>query len=266
VLLVIAERRGARREIAWQMGGAMMRLMIRGGKGAIGPKRALRPAAFCATLCPRPSPPPQVVDRAMAQSSSFPSVLFFIPDFFLYTTSVTETEISHSQHIISELLELLVDSNEIGLEVSEFEGDAVLFYCTTPPTLDKLLAQAKKMFLNFHLHLKEREKGRVCECGACARMHLLTLKFIAHCGPANTMAVKGHSKFIGKSVIVAHRLLKNPVPEAEYLLVTQETLDRLDDRQSPTVAFESGSCRYDEIGEVPYRHHSMACYLDELQA
>jgi hypothetical protein len=202
----------------------------------------------------------------MAQSSSFPNVLFFIPDIGGFTKFVNETEISHSQHVISELLELLVDSNEIGLEVAEFEGDAVLFYCTTPPTLDKLLAQAKKMFLNFHLHLQEKEKGRICQCGACARMHLLTLKFVAHCGPANTMAVKGHSKFIGKSVIVAHRLLKNPVPEAEYLLVTQETLDRLDDRQAAAVAFESGSCRYDEIGEVPYRHHSMACYLDELQA
>ena len=95
----------------------------------------------------------------MAQSSSFPNVLFFIPDIGGFTKFVNETEISHSQHVISELLELLVDSNEIGLEVSEFEGDAVLFYCTTPPTLDKLLAQAKKMFLNFHLHLKEKEKG-----------------------------------------------------------------------------------------------------------
>jgi len=202
----------------------------------------------------------------MADSSSYPEVLFFIPDIGGFTKFVSETEITHSQHIISELLELLVDSNDIGLEVSEFEGDAVLFFSTTPPTLDKLLAQAKKMFLNFHLHLKEKEKTRICQCGACTRMHQLTLKFIAHSGPANTMEIKGHSKFIGKSVIVAHRLLKNTVPAAEYLLVTQETLERLNNRQAPPVSFESGSCRYDEIGEVPYGHHSMACYLEELQA
>src|SRR4030095_1767302 len=186
----------------------------------------------------------------MAESLSFPDVLFFIPDIGGFTRFVTETEISHSQHIISELLELLVDSNEIGLEVSEFEGDAVLFFRTTPPTLEELLAQAKKMFLNFHLHLREQEKVRVCQCGACARMHKLTLKFIAHCGPASTMAVKGHSKFIGRSIIVAHRLLKNSVPETEYLLVTQETLDQLNGRSALPVAFESGRCPYRCVGRA----------------
>ena len=200
----------------------------------------------------------------MAESSNFSNVLFFIPDIGGFTRFVTETEISHSQHIIRELLELLVDSNEIGLEVSEFEGDAVLFFRTTPPTLDELMAQAKRMFLNFHLHLREREKARVCQCGACTRMHQLTLKFVAHSGPASTMEIKGHSKFIGRSVIVAHRLLKNSVPATEYLLVTQETLDQLGGRSAMPVPFESGSNRYDELGEVTYRHHSMTCYLDEL--
>ncbi|SCK54215.1 Adenylate cyclase, family 3 (some proteins contain HAMP domain) [Variovorax sp. HW608] len=200
----------------------------------------------------------------MAESSNFSNVLFFIPDIGGFTRFVTETEISHSQHIIRELLELLVDSNEIGLEVSEFEGDAVLFFRTAPPTLEELLAQAKKMFLNFHAHLRERERERVCQCGACARMHQLTLKFIAHSGPASTMEVKGHSKFIGRSIIVAHRLLKNSVPAPEYLLITQETLDHLNDRSALPVPFESGSNRYDELGEVAYRHHSMTCYLDEL--
>lgn len=58
------------------------------------------------------------------------NVLFFIPDIGGFTKFVTETEISHShsQHIVSALLELLVDSNELGLEVSEFEGDAVPFF------------------------------------------------------------------------------------------------------------------------------------------
>ncbi|MBB3181288.1 DUF2652 domain-containing protein [Variovorax sp. Sphag1AA] len=202
----------------------------------------------------------------MAQSPGISNVLFFIPDIGGFTRFVTETEISHSQHIISELLELLVDSNEIGLEVSEFEGDAVLFFCTAPHTLQELLAQAKRMYLNFHMHLREREKGRVCQCGACTRMHQLTLKFIAHSGPASTMDVKGHSKFIGRSVIVAHRLLKNSVSVPEYLLVTQEALDQLGGKLPTPVTFESGSNRYDDLGEVAYRHHSMTSYLDELTA
>lgn len=201
----------------------------------------------------------------MASSSNSRNVLFFIPDIGGFTRFVTETEISHSQHIVSELLELLVDSNELGLEVSEFEGDAVLFVRKGDlPTLDELLAQARKMFLNFHLHLKQREMERVCQCGACTRMHKLTLKFVAHSGPCSTMEVKGHSKFIGKSIIVAHRLLKNSVPESEYLLITQDTLDQVQGESDPPPDFESGSNQYDEIGEVVYRHHSMTGYLSEL--
>ena len=54
--------------------------------------------------------------------------LLFIPDISGFTRFVNETEIDHSRLIIQELLELLVDSNEIGMEISEIEGDAILFY------------------------------------------------------------------------------------------------------------------------------------------
>src|SRR5688500_20320658 len=54
--------------------------------------------------------------------------LLFIPDISGFTRFVTDMEIEHSRHIIQELLEILIDSNEIGLEISEIEGDAILFY------------------------------------------------------------------------------------------------------------------------------------------
>jgi hypothetical protein len=175
----------------------------------------------------------------MARSPSSDNVLFFIPDIGGFTRFVTETEVSHSQHIIKELLELLVDANQIGLEVSEFEGDAVLFSRTgAPPSLAELLAQAKKMFVDFHSHLKQLEMLRICQCGACAGVSRISLKFIVHLGPASTMEVKGHSKVIGKSIIVAHRLLKNSVPESEYLLVTQDTLNQLSDGAATVSSFE----------------------------
>ena len=43
------------------------------------------------------------------------NVLFFIPDISGYTKFISETEISHSQHIIQNLLEGLVEC-EPGLE------------------------------------------------------------------------------------------------------------------------------------------------------
>lgn len=54
--------------------------------------------------------------------------LLFIPDISGFTRFVTETEIGHSRIIIQELLEILINANGIGLEISEIEGDAILFY------------------------------------------------------------------------------------------------------------------------------------------
>jgi hypothetical protein len=201
----------------------------------------------------------------MATGSTSSDTLFFIPDIGGFTRFVSETEVSHSQHIVKELLELLVDANQLGMKVSEFEGDAVLFTRVgSPPSLADLLSQARRMYVEFHAHLKGFEMLRICQCGACAGASRITLKFVAHCGPAATMDVKGQSKFIGKSVIVAHRLLKNSVPQPEYLLVTQETLEQLGEGDAPR--FEAGSASYDEIGEVRYRYRSMAEYLVEAKA
>ena len=202
----------------------------------------------------------------MATLPSSEDVLFFIPDMGGFTKFVTETEVRHSQHIVKELLELLVDANQLALEVSEFEGDAVLFFRTgAPPSWADLLAQAKKMFLAFHTHLKQLEMLRICQCGACAGASRISLKFVVHLGPASPMDVKGHLKFIGKSIIVAHRLLKNSVPAAEYLLVTQDTLDRLIDAPAGAPPLECGSSSYDDIGEVAYRYLPMTSYLTQVK-
>src|SRR5688572_33411576 len=73
--------------------------------------------------------------------------LLFIPDISGFTKFVTEMEIEHSRHIIQELLEILIDSNEIGLEVSEVEGDAILFYrFGDTPKLNEVYKQVEKMF------------------------------------------------------------------------------------------------------------------------
>ena len=54
--------------------------------------------------------------------------LLFIPDISGFTKFVNETEIEHSRIIIEELLENIINSNKIGLYISEVEGDAILFY------------------------------------------------------------------------------------------------------------------------------------------
>ena len=155
----------------------------------------------------------------------FPS-LIFIPDISGFTSFVNNTEITHSQHIIHELLEAIIDANEIDLEVSEIEGDAVLFYREgKTPTAAELLAQVQRMYTRFHSHLVKYQTHRICHCGACSSANKLSLKFVIHHGELVKGELKSFQKIFGKDLIVAHRLLKNNIPHQEYVLVTNELMD-----------------------------------------
>ena len=202
----------------------------------------------------------------MATPAAADEVLFFIPDLGGFTKFIAETEIQHSQHIIRELLEILVDADTLGMKVSEFEGDAVLFYRNgAPPSLGQLVQQARKMYLDFHAHLKKFEYARICQCGACAGASGIALKMVAHFGSAGTMQVKNHLKFIGKDIIIAHRLLKNSVTVPEYLLVTRPTLSRVEAVDGQLVTFFNGADAYDNLGTVEYHFKSLDGYRDEVK-
>ena len=202
----------------------------------------------------------------MATQAAADEVLFFIPDLGGFTKFIAETEIQHSQHIIKELLELLVDANTLGMKVSEFEGDAVLFYRNgARPSLEQLVQQARKMYLDFHTHLKKFEYSRVCQCGACAGATGIALKMVAHFGSAGTMQVKDQLKFIGKDIIIAHRLLKNSVNLPQYLLVTRSTLSGSEAADGQLGSFANGADAYDNLGTVEYHFKSLDVYKDEVR-
>src|SRR3954465_14700033 len=102
--------------------------------------------------------------------------LLFVPDISGFTRFVNETEIDHSRLIIQELLEVLINANQIGLEVSEIEGDAILFYrFGESPDLQKIYKQVERMFCEFHRSLSIYEDRRFCQCKACGSAINLTL-------------------------------------------------------------------------------------------
>jgi hypothetical protein len=147
--------------------------------------------------------------------------LLFIPDISGFTDFVSTMEISHSRHIIQELLELIIDSNELSLEVSEVEGDAVLFYKFGElPELSLIYDQVTRMFQSFHRHLTIYEQNRTCHCLACISAINLSLKVITHYGEFTMFQVKHFNQLFGKDVIVAHQLLKNDIDHSEYWLIT----------------------------------------------
>ncbi len=190
--------------------------------------------------------------------SSEPTLLF-IPDISGFTRFVNDTEITHSRHIIEELLEILIDADEIGLTVSEIEGDAILFYRDgQAPTAAALLAQVQRMYVNFHAHLKKYEAYRICQCGACSTASDLTIKFIVHYGDVGTSHVREHSKLFGKDVIVAHRLMKNEVPHREYVLLTHQLVTAC----SNWVAVKQAAWADPEEGEETYDFGSINyCFI-----
>ncbi len=195
------------------------------------------------------------------------NALLFIPDISGFTQFVNNTEILHAKHIVEELLEVIIDANEIGLELSEIEGDAILFYrFGKAPTAAALLAQVQNMYVKFQAHLRRYEFHRICQCGACSSANDLTLKFVAHYGEIATKSVKDQSKLFGKEVIVVHRLLKNEINDHEYVLITNPLTEACKTWvELPTVAwskveqgqsnYEYGSSRYCYLPLAPLKDH-----------
>jgi hypothetical protein len=151
--------------------------------------------------------------------------LLFIPDISGFTKFVSQSEIEHSKLIIQELLEILIKSNQIGLQISEIEGDAILFYrFGTPPTLKDVYSQVQKMFCEFHRSILAYDMSRYCFCKACRSVTDLSLKVITHYGEFAGYSVQNFNKLIGKDIIIAHQLLKNDIDTHEYWLVTDTLL------------------------------------------
>ncbi|MGI9552896.1 MAG: DUF2652 domain-containing protein [Aurantibacter sp.] len=147
----------------------------------------------------------------------------FLPDISGFTQFVQTTEVEHSQHVIAELLEVLIDANTQDLKLAEVEGDALFFYKEGEiPSQEKLLAQIETMFTAFYSHLKLLETNRICPCNACATAINLQLKIVAHCGELQFIEVHGSRKPFGQEVIEAHRLLKNSIESDNYALISKK--------------------------------------------
>lgn len=192
--------------------------------------------------------------------------LLFIPDISGFTNFVNQTDITHSRLIIQELLEVLINANDIGLEVSEIEGDAILFYkYGDAPAIEQLYRQVEKMFCTFHKHLMAYEFRRYCQCDACKSAINLSLKVITHYGEFAGYTIKNFNKLIGKDVIVAHQLLKNDIEQHEYWLVTKNLLQNENPSELAQWMIWKNSAKQTETGEVPFHYTQLSKLKTEIQ-
>ena len=191
--------------------------------------------------------------------------LLFIPDISGFTRFINETEIDHSRQIIQELLETLINANELGLELSEIEGDAILFYkFGEAPSMEKLYKQVEKMFCSFHQSIIAYDQRRFCQCVACRSAINLTLKVITHYGEFVGYNIKSFSKLIGKDVIVAHQLLKNDIEQHEYWLVTENLLSDRPPESLPKWMQWISSAKHTEAGDIPFHYTQLSRLRDQV--
>lgn len=157
---------------------------------------------------------------------------FIITDITGYTIFLTESELDHAHNIIEALFKSQLDVISAPLQISNFQGDAIL--CHVPEDTVKdvdLLKQVDAIYDAFAATIAQMQINPPCGCNACANITMLDLKMFMHYGEYLVKKVGETEEIIGSDVITAHRMMKNNV-KAEtgihsYLLATKQALDQL---------------------------------------
>jgi len=155
--------------------------------------------------------------------------LIFIPDISGFTNFVKKIDIELGRKITRELLIEIIESNPLYLEISEFEGDAVLYYKQGKPIeVEALLNGFEEMMKGFNRKYQELRNVYGIEAD-------LSLKLIVHYGSLSTFKIKGFTKLYGRAVIEAHRLLKNGLRSNSYILITEDYFKALNKKESDLI-------------------------------
>jgi hypothetical protein len=153
--------------------------------------------------------------------------LLLIADIGGYTEYMDShrTILGHAEAATRRLLEKVVDAAP-GFDLIEIEGDAA-FLSREADLLDgdAMLASVTGAVVNMHraFHVERRlVELNLCPCASCTQTSELKLKFVAHVGEVAVQKIKRRRKLVGMAVIFVHRLLKNPVPVPEYVLLSED--------------------------------------------
>ncbi len=162
--------------------------------------------------------------------------ILLVSDISGYTEFVRQhtRSASHARQITVRLLKAIVSASSPPLSVAELEGDAVFFYALgSEEELPELARQVKdqipRLFRAFTKELKVLSSGPKCSCHACAGIGALRLKQVVHAGEVATEKIGRFEKLFGLAVIIVHRMLKNSVPEKEYLMASESAFSNFGD-------------------------------------
>ncbi|HXU51498.1 MAG TPA: DUF2652 domain-containing protein [Casimicrobiaceae bacterium] len=155
--------------------------------------------------------------------------LLVIADIAGYTRFLKLHTVSalHAQHTIGKLLEAVIAAVKPDLALAKLEGDAAFFHARTPRDDATLSRLATAIHRAFHRTRVDLAQNTMCPCDGCQQAGDLKIKVVAHLGEATRQKIAKRDELAGVDVILVHRMLKNDVPIAEYLLVTPPLLPHL---------------------------------------
>jgi class 3 adenylate cyclase len=185
------------------------------------------------------------------------SVFLVLIDISGYTrfTKLHRLSAMHAEQIVSDLLESIIKRSRHPLVVHEILGDSVNFFAYADGGREAAIEvrrQVADIFDAFRLREGELISDcSLCVCQACVNVGKLHLKAVLHYGQAVFTNIAGFRKIAGEDVIMAHRLLKNSVPEREYVLETEAFHEMAG--ASPGVKQEARTEHYEDLGEVRIR-------------
>lgn len=170
--------------------------------------------------------------------------IILIPDFSGFTEFVFNTKLYTGEYIVRQLLSTLIDMNNEYFEISEIEGDAILFYrYDENPSYQKISRMLRNMQNAFTRKVEELSKSLSTAID-------LSLKFIVHYGKFSQYKIGNFQKLYGKPIVEAHQMLKNGLAEyPSYVLFSNSFLENSQNEENE---FNEEKKHHPEVGVIHY--------------
>lgn len=186
----------------------------------------------------------------MEEITHYKKGMLMIPDLSGFTDFVINTPISIGKYITETLLKSIIESNTLSLEVSEIEGDAILFYKYHDiPSFEETIDQIGSMYSNFKKEIGNLSLQLAMEIP-------LSLKIIVHYGVFTQYTIGTIEKLYGAPVVEAHKMLKNYIAKfPPYALFSDAFLKaNFEQPSTSTVAYDNcDHCIY--LPDIGYIHY-----------
>ncbi len=171
-----------------------------------------------------------------------------------YTRYMGDTELSHAQDVVADLLETIVGAIEPAFQLSKLEGDAAFAYASTDSVNPSMMMDTvESAYFAFQKRLRDVAHSTTCECNACIRIPSLDLKFFVHDGEYVLRPIARSEELTGPDVILIHRLSKGTagakINKPAYAVYTAATLESM--AMDPAIlGFLPHKEVFGDIGEV----------------